>query len=76
MSSVKVDPGAPMNTLDMAQIVLSSIASTFKMKTRQCMLIHGLGSDDSLYCLDQMKSKYFEHLLNFARVSKYHYYVQ
>lgn len=28
MSSVKVDPEAPMNTLDMAQIVLSSIAST------------------------------------------------
>jgi len=32
MSSVKVEPGAPMNTLDMAQIVLSSIASTFSMK--------------------------------------------
>jgi hypothetical protein len=30
MSSVKVDPEAPMNTLDIAQIVLSSIASTYK----------------------------------------------
>lgn len=28
ISSVKVDPSAPMNTLDMAHIVLSSIAST------------------------------------------------
>jgi len=32
MSSVKVEPGAPMNTLDMAHIVLSSIASTFSKK--------------------------------------------
>jgi len=32
MSSVKVEPGAPMNTLDIAHIVLSSIASTFSMK--------------------------------------------
>nr|GMD37127.1 protein STRUBBELIG-RECEPTOR FAMILY 6-like [Ipomoea batatas] len=31
MSSVKVDPGAPINTEDKAQIVLSSIASTFKI---------------------------------------------
>ena len=55
MSSVKVDPGAPMNTLDMAQIVLSSIASTLKMKPgNACCLIHGLGSDDSLYCPEQM----------------------
>ena len=28
MSSVKVEPGAPMNTLAIAQIVLSSMAST------------------------------------------------
>lgn len=32
MSSVKVEPGAPMNTLDMAHIVLSNIASTFSVK--------------------------------------------
>ena len=32
MSSVKVDPVDPINAVDIAQIVLSSIASTFKMK--------------------------------------------
>lgn len=32
ISSVKVDPGAPMNTLDIAQIVLSSMASTYRVK--------------------------------------------
>lgn len=32
MSSVKVEPGAPMNTLDMAHILLSNMASTFGMK--------------------------------------------
>lgn len=35
MSSVKVDPGDPMNTEDKAQIVLSSIASTFKVKIQE-----------------------------------------
>ncbi|MQL80741.1 hypothetical protein Taro_013192 [Colocasia esculenta] len=30
MSSVNVEPEDPMNTFDMAQIVLSSIASTFR----------------------------------------------
>lgn len=29
MSSVNVEPDDPMNTFDMAQIVLSSMASTF-----------------------------------------------
>lgn len=32
MSSVKVDPEDPINTVDKEQIVLSSIASTFKKK--------------------------------------------
>lgn len=32
ISSVKVDPEAPMNTLDMAHIVLSSIASTYTLR--------------------------------------------
>ena len=32
MSSVKVDPEDPINTADIAQIVLSSIASTFRIK--------------------------------------------
>jgi len=32
MSSVKVDPEDPMNTLDIAQIVLSNMASTYSRK--------------------------------------------
>ena len=35
MSSVKVDPEDPMNTLDIAQIVLSNMASTYSNKSAQ-----------------------------------------
>lgn len=42
MSSVKVDPEAPMNTLDIAHMVLSSIATTFTIKSNQITHVRGI----------------------------------